>query len=404
MLSQAIVLAAGQSSRFHPFGGKHHKSEISLLGKPIIIRTIDQLFMLGLKKVVVVIGVQHYPLQQLLKKHPQYQKSLKIVTQQKPHGMADAILTAKELLNNIFLVVNAHHFKLQAAVQALIQSQGQVSLLCQPTNQPQLYGIVTLDNQRVTSVVEKPQQPLKNPHRLLGVYLLNRDFLQFMESQPTAEHQLELSLHQFAQRNEVIATLFDQPLPTLKYPWHLLSCKNQLLETMEHHISPQATIADTALIKGKVYIETGALISDLAIVEGPAYIGRNAVVGQHCLVRKNSILEEGAEIQRYTEVANSLLLPGAHIHSGFIGDSIIGQGVRIGAGFVTANRRFDRQPISTLVKGKKTNTHLTKLGVIVGRQSQIGIQVGTYPGVIIDNHSLTMPGTMVKKNIYSTEY
>lgn len=87
-------------------------------------------------------------------------------------------------------------------------------------------------------------------------------------------------------------------------------------------------IHKTAVIQGPVYIGKGAIIGPCAYIRGPAYIGENCVVG-HC-----------------TEVKNSILLPGAKAaHSNYVGDSILGMNVNLGAGTRIANLRLDREEI-----------------------------------------------------------
>jgi bifunctional UDP-N-acetylglucosamine pyrophosphorylase/glucosamine-1-phosphate N-acetyltransferase len=99
------------------------------------------------------------------------------------------------------------------------------------------------------------------------------------------------------------------------------------------------------------------------------------------------------------ELKNCLVQRGTHFHSGYLGDSVVGENCRFGAGFISANRRFDRQPIKTIVKGKEVNTNLTSLGAIIGNQVSFGIHSGTMPGVLIGSNCLIHPDTMVFKNL-----
>jgi bifunctional UDP-N-acetylglucosamine pyrophosphorylase/glucosamine-1-phosphate N-acetyltransferase len=90
---------------------------------------------------------------------------------------------------------------------------------------------------------------------------------------------------------------------------------------------------------------------------------------------------------------------GAHIHSGFIGDSVIGQDCRIGANFITGNRRLDRSEIYAYVQGRKVNTSKTYLGAIIGHQTKMGINTSTSPNVIINNQTIVAPNSYIDSNI-----
>ncbi|MEX2007181.1 MAG: hypothetical protein WD992_00195, partial [Candidatus Levyibacteriota bacterium] len=117
------------------------------------------------------------------------------------------------------------------------------------------------------------------------------------------------------------------------------------------------------------------------------------------LIRDGSDLEEKVSVGAFTEIKNSLIMEGTSIHSGFIGDSIIGQHCKIGSGFTTANRKIDRGSIGVTVRGAKVDTGLTSFGVIMGNAVVIGVKVTTMPGVIIGNNSTIGPSTSVFKNV-----
>jgi bifunctional UDP-N-acetylglucosamine pyrophosphorylase/glucosamine-1-phosphate N-acetyltransferase len=112
-------------------------------------------------------------------------------------------------------------------------------------------------------------------------------------------------------------------------------------------------------------------------------------------------LEEGVSVGAFTEIKNSIMGSNTTIHSGFVGDSVIGQDCKIGSGFTTANTKINRGNIETEVKGSKVDTGVSRFGVIIGHNVKIGIKVSTMPGVIIGNNSLIGPSTSVFKNVPS---
>ncbi len=78
---------------------------------------------------------------------------------------------------------------------------------------------------------------------------------------------------------------------------------------------------------------------------------------------------------------------------------MIGEDCRIGAGFITANRRFDRRNILIEVKGEKVDSGMSSLGVFVGNNVHIGIHAGTMPGTVIGTSVTISPGTIAKGTI-----
>lgn len=399
--SQAVVLAGGISRRLVPFNQAQNKAELTLMGKPILSWTLESLQLAGFTEVVVVIN----PHMQLDDSYWQYWRSafqkIAVVVQPIANGQAGALVAAQAVLADSFVVVNANHFTAHEHVSVFASSQTPITLLVTSTTQPQLYGVVTFDleSKQVHAVTEKPDQTPEQSYRLVGMYQLNKDFVVELANRDLGENSLELVLNEWAQRGKVGCEITTTELPSLKYAWQLLTCKEVLWSRLDFRIAETARIAPTALIRGQVAIGEGAIIGDYAIIDGPAYIGPRAVVGQYCVVRKGSVLEASAQIQRHGDISNSILMQDAQVHSGFVGDSIIGARTKIGAGFITANRRLDRAEIYIYVQGKKTATGLTSLGALIGPDCRIGIQSGTMPNVMIKAGSTVLAGTQVVRNI-----
>ena len=82
-----------------------------------------------------------------------------------------------------------------------------------------------------------------------------------------------------------------------------------------------------------------------------------------------------------------------------MGDSVLAEGVLFGSGVVTANFRFDENEVQSVVKEKKVNTNMKKLGAIVGKNTKVGVNSTLYPGVKIGNNCLVFPGEIVRKDI-----
>ena len=143
-----------------------------------------------------------------------------------------------------------------------------------------------------------------------------------------------------------------------------------------------------------VYIDPSAIIGDFVEIEGPCFIGPNATVKHSALLRKGSWICEGATVGHSSEVKNSILLPDSKApHFNYVGDSILGKGVNLGAGAKLSNVRNDRGSVPITNKnGERFDSGLRKLGAIIGDGSQLGCNVVTNPGAIIS------PGAMISPN------
>ena len=99
-----------------------------------------------------------------------------------------------------------------------------------------------------------------------------------------------------------------------------------------------------------------------------------------------------------TEIKNSILLPGSKApHFNYVGDSILGFNVNLGAGTKISNIRNDRRNILiTLHDGTRIDTELRKLGALIGDKTELGCNVVSNPGTIIIPKSMVEPNLSIK--------
>ena len=84
------------------------------------------------------------------------------------------------------------------------------------------------------------------------------------------------------------------------------------------------------------------------------------------------------------ELKESVIMGRAEIgRLSFIGDSVIGQGVDLGAGIMTVNRNVDLSSVHALIRGQSMDTGLLKLGALIGDRARIGAGNTLLPGTRI---------------------
>ncbi len=399
---QAVILAAGACSRFWPLNDAH-KSLIKIMGKPIIQHTIESLERVGIENAIIIQNPSRDVESILGKKIDNVE--IDYVVQNEPLGMGNALYQAKELLDEKFFVLNPEEFFAHEFLNKMIEKQksteSNLILLGKETDTPWLYGILKLDGDRAIDLLEKPE-PGKEPSniKVAGIYLLSKEFFDYYERVERHQYDYEDALRLYMKEKDVRVVLTEKNLPTLKYPWHVLDvARLKLSELIDREVDESAEIADTAVIEGPVHIGKNTKIMEHAVIKGPVWIGDNCVIGDHTLIRDHTNIEDNCIIGSHAEIARSVLQENVHVHSGFIGDSVIGKNVRIGAGIVTANARLDRKTVKTTVKDKKVDTKRKSFGTAIGSGTKIGVHVSIMPGVLIGRNSVVGPHTIVKKNV-----
>lgn len=169
-----------------------------------------------------------------------------------------------------------------------------------------------------------------------------------------------------------------------------------------------------ALGDAPIYIGPGATIAPGVYIEGPAIIGAGAKIAQGAYVRANTLVADGAVVGHATEVKNSVFLEGAAApHFSYVGDSLLGRHVNLGAGTKISNLPVNSVPdpvthqrptIVLTINGAQYDTGLAKFGAVLGDYAQTGCNSVTNPGVLIGQRTLVYPLASLKKGYYPPDH
>ena len=146
--------------------------------------------------------------------------------------------------------------------------------------------------------------------------------------------------------------------------------------TGQVHVGKDVQIGPGAYIEGPVYLADGAVIKHTAYVRGPCYIGPGSVVG-HASEVKGSVLFDGAKAA----------------HFAYVGDSILGQKVNLGAGTKIANLKLNRSEVSYKdpASSMRVATGLHKFGGVLGDFVQTGCNSVLSPGSLMYPETTIFP-------------
>jgi NDP-sugar pyrophosphorylase family protein len=151
----------------------------------------------------------------------------------------------------------------------------------------------------------------------------------------------------------------------------------------------EGTIEPGAFVQGPVTLAKGALIEAGAYVRGPAILGPGTVVRHGAYLRGFVLAGRDCIIGHDTESKGSVFFDKASAgHFAYVGDSILGTRVNLGAGTKLANFRvFPGKVKVALPDGSTIDSGLEKLGAILGDDVNIGCNGVTAPGTIVGRES-----------------
>jgi NDP-sugar pyrophosphorylase family protein len=178
----------------------------------------------------------------------------------------------------------------------------------------------------------------------------------------------------------------------------------------------EGTVMEGAFLDGSdIYIGPGTVVEPGAYIKGPAYIGPACEVRHAAYIRGNVMVGRHSVIGHATEIKNSILLDhAAAAHFNYVGDSILGNGVNLGAGTRLANLKNSPGMIVIRDGPNQYCTGLRKLGAILGDGAKTGCNSVTNPGTLVGRGAIIYPclsvrgvipaGAIVKaRDLYSIE-
>jgi len=195
---QAVILAAGKGLRLRPFTEKHPKPLITVGNKPLIHFTLETLPD-EISEIIIIIGYLAEQIIEILGDNWQG-KPIKYVNQPNLNGTGNALLMAKDLLHDKFLVVNGDDLYSKQDLTSMLNYD--FAILAWKSSAVSEFGLVTTPNMQLLNF--DSSSSLIN----CGAYCLNPTFfnepLATVSVHGNTEYSLPHTLVNIAQKTEVM--------------------------------------------------------------------------------------------------------------------------------------------------------------------------------------------------------
>ncbi len=200
---KGIVLAGGTGSRLYPVTKAFTKQLLPVYDKPMIYYPLSVLMLAGIREVLVITTQEDAPLfQSLLEDGSQWGISIAYAVQEKPQGIAQALLIGRDFVgeDTVCLVLGDNIFYGQSFTAMLakarnnVETNGVAVVFSAYVKDPERYGVVEFDAQhQAISIEEKPQNPKSN-YAVVGLYFYPPHAADVAaQVQPSARGELEIT-------------------------------------------------------------------------------------------------------------------------------------------------------------------------------------------------------------------
>lgn len=311
---QAVILAAGKSTRTYPLTLTKPKPLLKVANKTLLEHNLDSLNGL-VDEAIIVVGFK----KKLIKKFlgTKYKKvKIRYTEQKEQSGTGNALLAVEKYIENDFISLHGDDIYSRKDFENAIKNK--YSILAMKAEKPELFGVIVQKNNILSDIIEKPKKFVSNLVNT-GLYKLDKgifSLIKKLKKSKRGEYELTDAIKNLAKEKNVYCVAAMGWIP-IGYAWDLLKADKIFRKNKN-------AIGENTKINGSV---ENSSIGNMCVING---IVKNSIIMDKTIIGRNSVIE----------------------------DSVIGENVYFDGKILAKSN------VHTLIKGKKITVE--RLGSIIG--------------------------------------
>ncbi|MDW7731323.1 MAG: sugar phosphate nucleotidyltransferase [Methanolobus sp.] len=318
-----IIPVAGAGKRLYPHTFTKPKPMVQIAGKPVIGHILDRMIDLCPEEVIFVVGYRKEQIISYVNDNYSDIFNVKFVTQDDQLGLGHAIYVTRDLVGDSPVMITLGDMIFKAGYLDFYKRHfgngdcsGSIGVW--EVDEPEKYGIVVNDGDRIIRLVEKPKEPISNLG-IAGVYFVKEagvlfDILEEMLAmRADGEIQLTDALQKMVDSGHHLKSFYVSS-------WYDCGHSASLLETNKVLLSE---LKEGTAAQNKTPL-SNYQISDTVVIE-PVFIGnnvvlKNSVVGPYVSVADNTRIE--CSVISNTIIGSNSMIRDVNLRSSIIGDDV----------------------------------------------------------------------------------
>lgn len=195
---KGIILAGGTGSRLYPLTKVTNKHLLPVGKWPMIYHPIKKLVNAGIEEILIVTGVEHMgDIVNLLGSGREFGCRFTYKVQDEAGGIAQALGLAENFVGSDKMIVilgdNIFQDDLSFFVEKYSKQTRGARILIKKVQDPQRFGVVELNGDKIVSIEEKPKRPKSN-FAVTGIYFFDAEVFTIIKKlKPSGRGELEIT-------------------------------------------------------------------------------------------------------------------------------------------------------------------------------------------------------------------
>jgi len=348
-----IILAAGEGTRMK---SSLPKVLHAICGKPMLKYLIDNVNSIGMEKVIVVIGHKAGLVKERI-------DGIQCIKQDKLLGTGDAVARARgailkdSKIDNVLILYGDTPLLSQEIIKKLIEKHittgASATILTAQLKNPTGYGrIIRSSGDKIVKIVEELDASIyeKVTEEInVGVYCFNKRALfygleKIKPDNNKEEYYLTDAIKVLTKSNMPVESITTSDTEEFLGVNTRAELGKAELVMRKRILAGIMDLGVTIVDPDNTYIEHGVeigkdtIIYPYTFIENDVKIGAGCSIGPFARLRPGTIIEDNVGVGNFVEIVRSSIGQETKIkHQCYIGDTVIGKNVNIGAGTIVAN-------------------------------------------------------------------
>lgn len=302
---KAVIPCAKKKENMFPFSETKPTALMPVMGNPIIDHLIESLENADVDEFYIIANHMEEKLEEKFENKP----SVNILHQENLNGTGSALELCEDIDEEFFVVngdVVVSERDLENLKEKFKQGESKASLLAAGEDKPEKFGVLSITNDQVSGLDEKPEEP-DNTLVNTGIYIFKPEIIDILKDMDSEEKFVTDAVREFIEEEAINFELIEDYWLDIGTPKKLLKADKikREYEIQENKISGSAEVHENAHIIGNAVIEDDVTVKPGAVLEGDVFIG------------------EGSEIEPNTHIKNTSITQGSIIQADSIKDCLM---------------------------------------------------------------------------------